>query len=205
MDAINSGEKTAVLHQIILNLLDVPQELELLGKELGSQPEKVQEKFRILNLEFLHHVLELKKAVSAMPGIEAIELQPLFQQLEALLLTAVDNNLQLTSHKTNITSCLLSIEQKLSEQFLSLIQTKVFSHEMEKYKLKLEILRLRFLVRDYQFRKAYHSGMKRAGELTHHLIRDVNRIVTTNPFNDASIERKIKRIYRHMKDAVQQS
>ena len=156
-------EKT-LLQKIADQLLAAQREIDEFVVQIALGKAEAKEEFHHLKTEFRNRVHEFKLLLNEFPkGIVSPELSQKIDELELqLALGKVETVSQFEDQKEKILKALGKIETELKHWIGELESSPTFGHEIEKFKLKLEILRLRFSVKKLEVKDEFKSQMAKA-------------------------------------------
>src|SRR5690349_18101063 len=155
-DERNTSEKP-VLQKIADRLLDVQQELDELVVQFALGKAEGKEKFEEIKKEFRQRVAEFKKLLEApASGLLTPETRQKIEALEVqLALGKAETKELFEEQKEKILKTLSHIESEIVTWVKSGKLPDDFSHDVEKFKLKLEIIRLKFTLKKFEVKDAF--------------------------------------------------
>ncbi len=197
-------EKT-VLQKVSEKLLEAKQEIDELALQLALGKAEGKEKFEEIKKEFRTQVTELKDLLTKTSDrdlspevkakIEALELQ--------LSLGKADSKELFEVQKKKIINALSSLETEIKEQWQKIKTPHLFAHEVEKFKLKLEILRLRFGLKKFEIKEDYHTWMATARTEITNLTSGAREQLTKGKEKYGDFKDEVSLAYKHLKKAVE--
>lgn len=192
-------QSESVLLTIAERLVSVKQELGDLADQLSSGKVEANDKFEEIKNEFRARLSELKRIIQADPQKAAVALVTKIIELETALLSGqVDAKEVFEAQKKNILAAMTSVEDEMIKHFGEVPAFNNFLHEVEKFKLKLEILRLKFVLKKFKIKDAFRSGMDEAVDTVRTAASKVRRARERyRNFRD-----EVRLAYSHMRKAV---
>lgn len=191
-----------LLNQIGEKLVLVQQELDELALQLSLGKAEAHDKFEELKVEFRKKVAALKLQLHQSGETIRPEVLRTLEEFELqLALGKAETKDRFHEQKTKILQSLHRLEQAWMEWMQS-VDSTFFTHEAEKFKLKLEILRLRFDLKAFEMKDAYRGTMpalRRELERIHHRLqqRMQSGAAKYDDFKD-----ELSLAYKHLKKAV---
>jgi hypothetical protein len=191
-----------LLNQVGEKLVRVQQELDELALQLSLGKAEARDKFEELKVEFRDKVAALKLQLhqseetirpEVLRTLEGFELQ--------LALGKAETKDRFHEQKIKILHSLNTLEQAWTE-WIKTLDSNFFTHEAEKFKLKLEILRLRFDLKAFEMKDAYRGTMpalRRELERIHHRLQQRMKSGSAR-YDDFADELSLA--YKHLKKAV---
>src|SRR5688572_17762467 len=185
-------------------LLTAQREIDELALQLALGKAEARDKFEEIKQEFRKQVSEQKNLLAkASENFISPEVRAKIEALEVqLALGEADTKDIFEGQKKKITKALTSVEDAIHEQWKKIQAPEFFSHEVEKFKLKLEILRLRFGLTKFEVREDYRTRMLNARKQIEKMVSipvdKVNKGKTKyNDFKD-----EVSLAYKHIRRAV---
>jgi len=186
-------------------LLTAQREIDELALQLAFGKAEARDKFEEIKQEFRKQVSEQKNLLAkASENFISPEVRAKIEALEVqLALGEADTKDIFEGQKKKITKALTSVEDAIHEQWKKIQAPEFFSHEVEKFKLKLEILRLRFGLTKFEVREDYRTRMLNARKQIEKMVSipvdKVNKGKTKyNDFKD-----EVSLAYKHIRRAVE--
>jgi len=204
MNTTTSTTEKSTLVKIAEKLLQAQQELDELAVQLALGKAEAKDKFEEIKHEFAIRVNELKQMISTNSrSQEVTDLLARIETLDALLnVGKAETPDSFEVQKRKIIEAIGEIEDRIRHKFLTLVDANHFTNEFEKFKLKLEIIRLKFVVKKFEVKDGFRAGMKIAHkeitgivEGTEHQFKKVR-----DKYDDFTEE--ISTTYKHLKKAV---
>ena len=145
MKTEESVEKTT-LQKVSEKLLAAQQEIDGLALQLALGKADAKDKFEEIKKEFRLQVAEFKNVLETVSESSVSpEVRARIEELEIqLALGKADSKDIFDEQKTKIERAIGRLEEEIKLKWKSMQTPHFIAHEAEKFKLKLEILRLRF-------------------------------------------------------------
>jgi hypothetical protein len=195
-DTINDS----LIQAISERLVTARQELDELIVQLSLGKADAKDKYQEIKKEFALRMRELKDMVrSKVSGPEGKALAGKIAELEELLgIGKIDTQAQFDEQKKKILDTLATIETAIKNKFLTDEALNHFTNEFEKFKLKMEILRLRFAVKKFEIKDTFRSGVSDVQRIVQGIGRKLhNKKSSYSDFSD-----EIRSAYQHFKKAI---
>ena len=162
MNTLSESGKKSILLRIAEKLLQAQQELDQLAVQLALGKAEAKDKFEEIKTGFRSRVNELKQSISQDKGsndLAALVLK--IEELDILLSSGkVETRGSFEIQKEKILKAITEIESRIKNKFTTISALNNFTGEFEKFKLKLEILRLKFVVKKFEVKEGFRTGMK---------------------------------------------
>ncbi len=157
----NPSDDQVKLDQIIQHLFDAREEIEQFASDISTNNPEEVEVFQRLKDDFKEKVRELSSIVPADPTGDAARMA--IQDLnESLSKEPVHDAITYSNQKQNILLALGKVERSgLHVDFHS----ARFQQDLEKFKLKLEILLLKFIIGKFKVHDAFREQLAHAQEM----------------------------------------
>lgn len=191
-----------LLNQVGEKLVRVQQELDELALQLSLGKAEARDKFEELKVEFRNKVAALKLQLHQSEETIRPEVLRTLEEFELqLALGKAETKDRFHEQKIKILHSLNTLEQAWTE-WIKTLDSNFFTHEAEKFKLKLEILRLRFDLKAFEMKDAYRGTMpalRRELERIHHRLQQRMKSGSAR-YDDFADELSLA--YKHLKKAV---
>lgn len=194
----------SVLQNVSEKLLTAQQEIDELALQLALGKAEAKDKFEEIKKEFRTQVGELKNLLETTSDNSlSTEVRAKIEELELqLALGKADSKDLFEEQKKKITKAVTSLEEEIKAQWKKLKSPDFFTHEAEKFKLKLEIIRLRFGLKKFEVKEDYQTTMaavrREIEKMTSGTKDKLNKGKEKyDDFND-----EISLAYKHIKKAV---
>ncbi len=161
MDQISSQTEKSLLLKIADKLTQAQQEIDEFAVQLSLGKAEAADKFVEIKRDFRDSVNQLKEMIHADQHDQAADVIIKIAALDTLLESGkAATKEQFEELKKEILTKLQALELVLKDKFLTPEAMLHFTNEFEKFKLKLEILGLKFIVKKFQLKDEFISGMK---------------------------------------------
>jgi len=185
-------------------LLLAQQEIDELTLQLALGKVEAKDKFEEIKHTFKMYVIELKNLLSASQKAITPEVRSKLEELELQLsLGKADTKDLFEAQKKKIMQSISNLEDVIKKYWSTMQMPDFFSHEVEQFKLKMEILKLRFRLKGFDIKDEYRSKMQAVRREIKRLATHANDKLYTRPdrYNDFRYE--ISLAYKHLKNAVE--
>ena len=98
---------------------------------------------------------------------------------------------------------LVASKPTIKERWQRIQTPHVFVHEFEKFKLKLEILRLRFGLKKFEIKDDYHTKMSSARTEINNLTSGAREHLTKGKEKYDDFKDEVSLAYKHLRKAVE--
>lgn len=161
-------------------------------------------KFEEVKNDFSRQIREIKESLTQLADVTILpEVWVKLNELELQLSIGEANSMSLfEEQKTKILNSLVAFEGKAMDYLKSHHPWKEFRHEAEKFKLKLEILRLRFVLKKFEVTDEYESLMKEARSKIEKLNNKRKEIKEVEHEVLGNIKDEISVAYKHIRKAI---
>ncbi|HNV29104.1 MAG TPA: hypothetical protein PKJ83_08215 [Cyclobacteriaceae bacterium] len=197
--------ETNILQKVTEKLLAAQQEIDELALQLALGKADARDKFEEIKSEFRLKVGELKN-ILANPAENYLspEVKAKIEELELqLALGKADSKDLFEGQKKKIMNALTNLEEDIQKNWRRIKAPDFFVHEVEQFKLKMEILRLRFRLKKFDVRDDYRTRMQTVRrEIKKMTSKAKDRInARQEKYDDFKFE--ISLAYKHIKNAVE--
>lgn len=202
-EEMKTSEKP-VLQKIADKLVGVQKELDELVVQFALGKAEGKEKFEEIKKEFRQRVSEFKKLLDdPAAGLLTPETRQKIEELEVqLALGKAESKELFEEQKKKILKTLSHVEEGIKNWVTSGKVPTDFAHDIEKFKLKLEIIRLKFNLKKFEVKDEFKERMSDAR-------REIEKITTgigiklkdgSSKYSDFRDEMSLA--YKHLKKAV---
>lgn len=145
-------------------LLAAQQEIDELTVQLALGKAEARDKFNEIKKDFREKVSELKAFLANIPSdIEISTIRKKIDELEMHLIQGEVNTREaFETQKDNLLKATSALEKTLERKVPFTAELQHFVHEMEKFKVKLEILRLKFSLKKMEVENEFRIRMDQA-------------------------------------------
>lgn len=195
-----------VLQRIADQLLVAQQEIDDLALQLALGKAEAREKFQEVKKEFRHHVAEFKVLVKDMPGsLITPEVRQKIDELEVqLALGKAETKEEFETQKQKLTKTLEYIEHELREWFNETERNTHLGHEFQKFKLKMEILRLKLTLKKFELRDGFKDKMSTARREIEKMGINAKSAMATGKKKYTHFTGEVSTAYSHLKKAIKE-
>ena len=193
-----------VLQKIADKLIGVQQELDELVVQFALGKAEGKEKFEEIKKEFRKRVSEFKDLLDdSVAGLLTSDIKQKLEDLEVqLALGKAESKDLFEEQKKKILKALSKVESEIRLLIDTARLPDNFSHDVEKFKLKLEIIRLKFNLKKFEMKDTFKEGMSDAR-------REIEKITSgiTSKLKDGSskysdFRDEMSLAYKHLKKAL---
>ncbi len=168
MKTTNRLSEKRFLVTVAESLLAAQQEIDELMLQLALGKAEAKDKFEELKKDFRASIASLKLQMISFTGtVPGKKTNQSIQQLEAALeMPAANNLIDFEVQRTKLLALIDSIQHDVERWLNDHQLSHEFINEFEKFKLKLEILKLKFTLKKFEVKDSVrHYFNTRAGEL----------------------------------------
>lgn len=153
-----------ILLSVADKLLAAQREIDELTVQLALGKAEARDKFNEIKKDFSEKVSELKMFLANIPsGLEMSVLRTKIDELEMHLIQGEVNTREaFEAQKENLLKATSALEKTLERKVPFTAELQHFIHEMEKFRVKLEILRLRFSLKKMELKNEFRNRMDQA-------------------------------------------
>lgn len=197
--------EATILVQIAEKLLEAQKEIDELVLQFALGKAEARDKFEETKKEFRARVAEFRKSnLGSMVSEAAEKLKGALEELELQLnLGKADSKDKFEEQRTKIEAVIDRLRAEGREFKDQVLHRENLEHEIEKFKLKLEVIRLRFELTKFEVRDSFKESMqevRRKIEKTTAKIKD--KLSPEESVLDG-IRKEAQNIYKHLRKAVQ--
>jgi hypothetical protein len=193
-----------VLERISDRLLEAQQELDELAVQFALGKAEARDKFEEIKTSFKSYVTAFKSKLNQ--G----EVHQLTQQLRSridelelqLALGKVETKELFEEQRKKIMDSLTAFEDALNRSLPALVDVDVLYHEIEKFKLKLEIIRLKFVLKKFSIKDSFRERMKESRLKVTKLTDQLNANWESGNNKLSNLKDEIQLAYRHLRKAI---
>ena len=195
--------KKTVLLNLADRLIEAQQELDELTLQLALGKAEASVKFEEVKKQFSDRLNNLRRAF-ATQKIENLskEIMTKLDELERVLNGGkVEDKAKFVAQKKLIVKSLIAFENEVKKRLHENLDAQHFAHEIENFKLKMEILRLRFVLKRFVIKDDIKSNMDGARKKVTNLIETAREKVRTGGKRIVAVQKGVKRAYRKAEKA----
>jgi hypothetical protein len=161
METNETKIKTPLLEKMAEGLLLAQQEIDELALQLSLGKSEAKEKLEEVKKEFVRGISTLKKSVqSALDQPIPLALKMKFEAVELQLQVGkVQSKESFDSQIKTLIAATIALEEEIKSLLHKMEVKGYFGHEIEKFLLKLEILRLKFGIKKFEIKEGFRSEM----------------------------------------------
>lgn len=168
-------KETKVLKMVAENLLALQQEVDELTLQFALGKAEAKITYAAIKKELLHSMHTWRNALS---GHLSLEAQERLDLLEAQLIKAMEESPALfEKQRHHILVLIGEIEKDFKIWWQKTEKTHHLEFEFEKFKLKLEILRLHFIVKKFEMKDEFRNAMTDVKHTIHSLKDEIQENV----------------------------
>lgn len=204
METLDKQPEAPILIKIADKLKETQREVDELVVQFALGKAEAKAKFEEVKKEFKHRVDEFKNSALAnqLAGVST-NLKNKFEDLELQLsLGRVEFREMFEEQKNKIEHALERLAQESRKQLPVAAEREYFEHEMEKFKLKLEILRLIFALKKIEIKEAFKKNMLHAQKKIKQVTENIKSTLYPEPTKYEYFKKEAALAYKHMKKAV---
>lgn len=197
--------ETNILQKVTDKLLAAQQEIDELALQLALGKADARDKFEDIKREFRSKVSELKN-ILANPAENYLspEVKAKIEELELqLALGKADSKDLFEGQKKKIMNALTNLEEDIQRNWRRIKAPDFFVHEVEQFKLKMEILRLRFRLKKFDVRDDYRNRMQTVRREIKKMTTKAKDRVNARQEKYDDFKYEISLAYKHIKNAVE--
>jgi len=197
--------ETNILQKVTEKLLAAQQEIDELALQLALGKADARDKFEEIKSEFRLKVGELKN-ILANPAENYLspEVKAKIEELELqLALGKADSKDLFEGQKKKIMKALTHLEEDIQNNWRRIKAPDFFVHEVEQFKLKMEILRLRFRLKKFDVRDDYRNRMQTVRREIKKMTTKAKEKLNARPEKYDDFKYEISLAYKHIKNAVE--
>ena len=161
METKETKIKTPLLEKMAEGLLQAQQEIDELALQLSLGKSEAKEKLEEVKKEFIKGINTLKKSLqSALDQPIPLALKMKFEAVELQLQVGkVQSKESFDSQIKLLIVATIALEEEIRSLLHKMEVKGYFGHEIEKFLLKLEILRLKFGIKKFEIKEGFRSEM----------------------------------------------
>jgi hypothetical protein len=202
-EEIKTDEKP-IVEKITDKLLIAQQEIDELVVQFALGKAEGKEKFEEIKKEFRQRVSELKKLLeTAALDFLTPETRQKIDHLEVqLALGKAESKELFEEQKKKIIKALSEVEAAIKPWINSIKLPDNFSHEMEKFKLKLEIIRLKFQLKKFEIKDVFKDNMADTRRKIEKINAGIKHKLEAGSLKYSDFQDEMSLAYKHLKKAL---
>ncbi|MEY4931525.1 MAG: hypothetical protein RI909_2249 [Bacteroidota bacterium] len=187
-------EKTMLLY-LADSLVEAQRELDELTLQLVLGKAEVKEKFEEVKKQFRSRLTSLKNTLVKQKSseIDSDVIAKLDDLEELLNKGTVENKEMFIAQRKLIRKSLLAFEDEIKRRLPNSLDVQHFGYEVENFKLKMEILRLRFVLKRFTIQDEFKDNVDEVRSKITKLTTRARLAIKRSQRNMASFKRKIKK------------
>ncbi len=205
MEAETKGTEKTILEKITGKLTKAQQELDELAVQLALGKAEAKDKFEEVKKEFRTQVSELKHKFASSVMQEMVNVSKAkFEELELqLALGRADTADAFDEQSKKILNSLQALENEIKGKFKQSIEVDSFSQEIEAFKLKVEILRLKFLLKKFEVKDSFKEKMNDASRVIDKLKTSAKEKLGSGKEKYDDFKDEVQLAYKHLRKALE--
>jgi hypothetical protein len=201
--AVKTTEKHILL-KLSNKLVKIQQELDELALQMALGKVEVKDKFEEIKQEFKDRIDDFKfTIIGKVLGMAAERMQAHFEELEEHLAEGrAETHETFKVQLTKISRTIKALEEELAIHLPENPDTDLFQYDMEKFKLKLEIIRLRYELKRIELRDAFYNSMAAARKSIKSIKQLVEKASHTGEHKIESFKNDVETTLGHIRSAI---
>lgn len=193
-----------LLVKVAGKLLEAQREIDQLVLQFALGKAEARDVFEDTKKEFSGRVSEFKGTNLGVQVASASQrLNALFEELEAQLnLGKADSKDMFEAQRKKIERVIRKVRTEVKQLRSEVLDKEHIDHEIEKFKLKLEVLRLRFELKKFEVRDSFKDGMQAAKKKIERTASKLKEEFSPET-NLSAIRKEARGIYRHLRKAIE--
>lgn len=195
-----------ILMSVADKLLAAQQEIDELTVQLALGKAEARDKFNEIKQDFREKVAELRVFLANIPSdLELSAVRAKIDELEMRLIQGEVNTREVfEAQKENLLKATSALEQTLERKVPFTRELQHFIHEMEKFKVKLEILRLKFSLKKMEVKNDFRIRMDEAKTYINELRTSMKEKVDEGKDKYEDFRDEIRLAYTHFRKALKE-
>jgi hypothetical protein len=204
MKTIATKIKTPLLEKMAEGLLLAQQEIDELALQLSLGKSEAKEKLEEVKKEFIKGINTLKKSLqSALDQPIPLALKMKFEAVELQLQVGkVQSKESFDSQIKTLIAATIALEEEIKSLLHKMEVKGYFGHEIEKFLLKLEILRLKFGIKKFEIKEGFRSEMATVRKSIESFRENAKKLKALPAAAYDDIKTEISRNYKSLKNAI---
>jgi len=204
MDTPDKIIEKPILVNLSDRLMEAQRELDELTLQLALGKAEANEKFEEIKKQFYVRLGHLKKQFNAQKISElSKEITVKLDELEEVLNTGkVEDKEMFLAQKRLILKSLYSLESELKKRIPENIDAQHFFQDINNFKMKLEILRLKFALKTFAIKDDIKTNMVEARRKVARWIDKASKKVSEGENRILEMQENVKRTYQKAKKSV---
>ncbi|MFN5429833.1 MAG: hypothetical protein ACK498_03730 [Cyclobacteriaceae bacterium] len=204
MKTIETKIKTPLLEKMAEGLLQAQQEIDELALQLSLGKSEAKEKLEEVKKEFIKGINTLKKSLqSALDQPIPLALKMKFEAVELQLQVGkVQSKESFDSQIKLLIVATIALEEEIRSLLHTMDVKGYFGHEIEKFLLKLEILRLKFGIKKFEIKEGFRSEMATVRKSIESFRKNAKKLKALPAEAYDDIKTEISSNYKSLKNAI---
>ena len=196
-------EEKPMLTKVAGQLLKTQQELDELAVQFALGKAEAKDKFEEVKKEFRTQVGILKQSLGAYLLKELVNTtRSKFEALEVQLALGKAESAEVFEAQSKRILCSVRALEKEIRDKLPSQEVATFSHEMEKFKLKIEILRLKYFLKKFEMKDSFKEKMVEARKTIDHLKLAAKGKLSSGKERLGDAKDEVQLAYKHLRKAL---
>jgi HAMP domain-containing protein len=194
-----------LLARLADKLLEAQQELDELALQFTLGKAEAKDKFEELKITFARQLQVVKAALNqAEVQTMANRLKTRVEDLELQLALGKSETKEIfEAQRKKILEALVRLENDLKQSLPASINLEELYHEIEKFKLKLEIIRLKFILKKFMVKDSFREKMKDARRNVSRLTDQASSKWKAGSEKLTDFKDEIQLAYKHLRKAIE--
>lgn len=195
-----------MLQKVAERLMQVQQDLDELTVQLALGKAEAREKFEEVKHDFRLRLVQIKhKAVSALLTDSAERMQGTFEELEVqLALGKAESKEVFEDQVKKINQSLHDLELAIRNKLPQGVNTDSFLHDIESFKLKMEIIRLKFELKRFEVKDAFKEKMLEIRKSVHALKAKGEEALQGGEERIEEWKEEVQNVYSNFRKAIKE-
>jgi hypothetical protein len=204
METNETKIKTPLLEKMAEGLLQAQQEIDELALQLSLGKSEAKEKLEEVKKEFIKGINTLKKSLqSALDQPIPLALKMKFEAVELQLQVGkVQSKESFDSQIKLLIVATIALEEEIRSLLHKMEVKGYFGHEIEKFLLKLEILRLKFGIKKFEIKEGFRSEMATVRKSIESFRENAKKLKALPAAAYDDIKTEISSNYKSLKNAI---
>lgn len=204
METKETKIKTPLLEKMAEGLLQAQQEIDELALQLSLGKSEAKEKLEEVKKEFIKGINTLKKSLqSALDQPIPLALKMKFEAVELQLQVGkVQSKESFDSQIKLLIVATIALEEEIRSLLHKMEVKGYFGHEIEKFLLKLEILRLKFGIKKFEIKEGFRSEMATVRKSIESFRENAKKLKALPAAAYDDIKTEISSNYKSLKNAI---
>jgi hypothetical protein len=204
MDIEVEKSRKPLLQKAAERLMELQQELDELTVQLALGKTEARDAFEEIKSDFYQRLVTLKhKAVSALMAESAETMQAKFEALEVqLALGKAESKEVFAEQLKKISHALQALEQAIQSKLPLGIDADAFTHEFTGLKLKLEILRLKVELKQFDLKDTFRDRMLSIRKSIYALQEKAQEEMDAGEKVIQSWKEEVQHVYKSIRNAI---